>query len=202
MLIDNLSEFFEKPITGCIHIGAHHAEEKSWYTKNNINDIVWIEANNDYYEIIKEKCPNDKIIICGVGNEEKEIEFNISNNGQSSSFLELGTHKNNHPDVVYTNKKIVQLKKMENIYNEYFLDFKKYNFLNMDIQGYEMEALKGFGNILENFDYIYTEINTDEVYKRCPLISEIDDFLKKFSLYRVKTEITPWSWGDAFYIKK
>jgi FkbM family methyltransferase len=201
MLIQNLSEFFKKPITGCIHIGAHHAEEKSWYSNNNINEIVWIEANQDYYDIIQKEVNNDIIIISGVGNKNDEIEFNVSNNGQSSSFLELGTHINNHSDVHYTEKKIIKIKKMESIYDEFNLDTKKYNFLNMDIQGYELEALKGFGDILENFDYVYTEINVEEVYKGCPLVSEIDDFLKKYSLKRVKTEITPWGWGDALYIK-
>ena len=32
---------------------------------------------------------------------------------------------------------------------------------------------------LENFDYVYTEINVDEVYKGCPLVFEIDNFLEK-----------------------
>jgi hypothetical protein len=32
-------------------------------------------------------------------------------------------------------------------------------------------------------------------------MSEIDEYLKKYSFVRVKTEITHWEWGDAFYVK-
>jgi len=50
--------------------------------------------------------------------------------------------------------------------------------------------------------YIYTEVNSDYVYKNCGLVSEIDEYLEKFGFSRVETS---WcgstGWGDAFYIK-
>jgi FkbM family methyltransferase len=201
MLITNLNRYFTTQINGCIHIGAHHAEEKKWYVENNINNVVWIEANQKYYDTIKNNVSSDLVIISGVGSENKKEFFNVSNNGQSSSLLELGSHKNHHPDVFYTNKIEIQIKRMDDLYSEYNLSPKMYNFLNMDIQGYELEALKGFGDLLNNFDYIYSEINTEEIYVGCPLITDIDLFLRKFDFVRVETKITSWGWGDAFYIK-
>jgi len=201
MLITNLNKYFTIPISGCIHIGAHYAEEKKWYTENNINNVIWIEANPTYYNIIKNNVGNDLIIISGVGSENKKESFNISNNGQSSSLLELGSHKIHHPDVFYTNKIDIEIKRMEELYSEYKLSPTEYNFLNMDIQGYELEALKGFGGLLNNFDYIYSEINTEEIYVGCSLVTDIDLFLKKFNFIRVETKITNWGWGDDFYIK-
>lgn len=202
MLITDLNKFFSLDIRGAIHIGAHHAEEKEWYTSNNIKNIIWIDANPTYYDIIKQKVNNDIIIISGVGSENKKMKFNISNNGQSSSVLEFGTHSQNHPGVFYIDSIEVDVKTMETIYEENNINRHDYNFLNMDIQGYELEALKGFGDILNYFDYIYTEINTNEVYKNCPLISDLDEYLIKFGFERVITEITPWNWGDALYVKK
>ena len=56
---------------------------------------------------------------------------------------------------------------------------------------------------LNKVDYIYTEVNSDYVYKDCGLITEIDEYLKRFNFERVETE---WAgecrWGDAFYIRK
>jgi FkbM family methyltransferase len=201
MLITNLKNFFIKEIKGAIHIGAHHAEEKEWYTSNNIKNVIWIEANPNYYDVIKQKVGDDLVIISGVGSENKKIKFNISNNGQSSSVLDFGTHSYSHPDVFYVDSIDIEIKTMETLYKDNNINMDSFNFLNMDIQGYELEALKGFGNLIENFDYIYTEVNTNEVYKGCPLLSDIDEYLSNFGFKREVTEITGWNWGDALYVK-
>ena len=49
--------------------------------------------------------------------------------------------------------------------------------------------------------YIYTEINTNTLYKDCALVSEIDEYLSKYGFIRVETSMTPFEWGDALYIK-
>ena len=78
----------------------------------------------------------------------------------------------------------------------------EFNFLNFDIQGAELKALKGMEEYLDKVDYLYTEVNSDYVYKDCALITEIDDYLKQFNLVRVETSWTDCKWGDAFYIKQ
>ena len=37
--------------------------------------------------------------------------------------------------------------------------------INMDVQGYELEVLKGATKTLEQVDYVYCEVNRDEVYE-------------------------------------
>ena len=78
-----------------------------------------------------------------------------------------------------------------------------YNFLNLDIQGVELKALKGMEEYLNKVDYIYTEVNSVYVYKDCCIVTELDDYLKNFGLYRVETK---WydndNWGDALYVRK
>ena len=75
------------------------------------------------------------------------------------------------------------------------------NFLNIDIQGTELLALKGMSNLLEYFDYIYLEVNKEYVYKNCCLVDEIDDFLSNFGFNRIITGWTIHKRGDALYIK-
>jgi hypothetical protein len=76
-----------------------------------------------------------------------------------------------------------------------------YNFLNLDIQGVELKALKGMSDYLSSVQYIYTEVNSDYVYKDCAIVDEIDEYLKPFGFQRVETI---WQgecrWGDAFYV--
>ena len=77
-----------------------------------------------------------------------------------------------------------------------------YNFVNIDIQGYELEALRGMIKQLEYVDYIYTEINTSDVYKNCANAADLDRFLGGFGFRRVATKETDQGWGDALYSRK
>ena len=93
-----------------------------------------------------------------------------------------------------------ETKLLKDVISKYNID---YNFLNFDIQGVELKALKGMKEYLNRVDYLYTEVNSDYVYKDCALIGELDEYLLKFGLVRVETQ---WCgdcrWGDAFYIRK
>jgi hypothetical protein len=80
--------------------------------------------------------------------------------------------------------------------------YENYNFINLDVQGYEMEVLKGAEKTLENIDYLYCEVNRNEVYEGNAYIEEIDNYLSNYNMRRVETF---WwydgPWGDALYIK-
>jgi hypothetical protein len=55
---------------------------------------------------------------------------------------------------------------------------------------------------MSKVDYVYTEVNSDYVYKDCALVTELDEYLLKFGLKRVETQwCGNYRWGDAFYIK-
>ena len=60
-----------------------------------------------------------------------------------------------------------------------------YNFLNMDVQGYELEVLKGGTTTLEKIDYVMTEVNRAEVYKKCAMIEELSCSLAQFNLLKL-----------------
>ena len=77
----------------------------------------------------------------------------------------------------------------------------KYNFLNIDVQGYELEVLKGATKTLENIDAMILEVNRDEVYENCPLIEDIDNFVGDIGFSRVAEMWQSVSWGDALYAR-
>ena len=191
-------------INGILHIGAHLCEELDDYLSCGINNnnIIWIEANPNLVKIIKNKNKNIKIynyLVSDVNNNE--VIFNISNNGQSSSMFEFGTHKIHHPQIRYINKIKLKTLRLDTIYADNDISNNFANFLNIDIQGAELLALKGMGDLLDNFDYLYLEVNKEEVYKDCPLVDDIDEYLKKWNFKRVQTSWKWANWGDAFYIK-
>ena len=55
---------------------------------------------------------------------------------------------------------------------------------------------------LEHIDYVYCEVNRDEVYEENAFVEEIDKFLKFYNMDRVETDWIGDIWGDALYIKR
>jgi len=134
--------------------------------------------------------------------DNESVSFKITNNGQSSSILELETHLKHHSHI-YVVKEIEQ----KTITMKTFIDannfnMHNYNFINLDIQGAELKALKGMGEYLEHVDYIYTEVNQEYLYKNCALLHEIDEYLEKYGFRREILKMTEFKWGDAFYVKR
>lgn len=206
MLID-FSYLFKKynvHATGVLHIGAHFGQEAQAYWDEGIRNIVFIEAYRPTY---KQLCRNMlkfpgviAVNACVSGKDGDIVPFSIaSNEGQSSSMLEFETHSQEHPTVVFTEKTRLQTATVTTIFKDRKLDPSLYNFINIDIQGAELMALKGMD--LSNVDYAYIEVNEKHLYKDCPLISEIDEYLADRGLHRVETKITNHGWGDAFYIR-
>lgn len=167
--------------------------------------VVWVEAIREVYKKLianTNKYPGTVCINACVSDKDGDIvDFNISNNEmQSSSMLEFGTHKTEHPSVIFTHKTRLQTMTVKSILKEKQVDPQEYDFINLDIQGAELMALKGMD--LAHVRYVYIEVNEKELYKGCPLLPEIDQFLNDHGFERVETKMTSHGWGDAFYIRK
>jgi len=134
--------------------------------------------------------------------DDKELELKITNNGQSSSLLDLGSHLKHHPHVQVVGTKIYKTTRLDTFIKENNIPIKNLNFLNLDIQGMELKAMKSMGDHISRFDYIYTEVNTEYVYKNCALLHEIDEYLSKYGFKRGCIKMCEnYGWGDAFYIR-
>jgi FkbM family methyltransferase len=190
---------------GVIHIGAHLAEERSVYIQNGLDNTIWIEANPKIFNNISflNNINNSEIALNYLISDidDKDYIFNVTNNGQSSSILELDKHKIHHPHIFVSEQMSIKSKRMDTIIKENFINIKDFDFINLDIQGAELLALKSFGDLLSDFRFIYTEVNLTSIYKDCVLIKELDEYLSNFGFRRVETEITEFEWGDALYIK-
>lgn len=209
MLIElDILQKYNLKVNGVYHIGAHKMEENNIYWGMGTNNILWFEANKDLCNSYKESIKNlpkniqPKLFNILLSNiDGKKINFYIMNYTECSSTLKMKTHLKHTP---YVNiQKTIQMEtiRMETFIRNNNINIKQYNFINVDVQGTELDVLKGFGDILNNIDYIYTEVNTAELYENCCLMNEIDDYLKLYRFERVETKMTPMEWGDAFYIK-
>jgi FkbM family methyltransferase len=192
-------------IKGIIHIGAHEAEEYDDYKNVGIENIVWVEANPNLIPYLNDKFINNekiKIFNEAIFDEEKDITFKISNNLQSSSILDLKEHKNLFPDVYFVDEIKMKTKRFDTLCCEKNINMSDYNFINVDVQGADLNAILSFGELLKNIDFIYSEINTIEVYKNCHTLETFDSIMNENGFVRVMTHIYHGGgWGDSLYIK-
>lgn len=203
MLLDfnGLVKKYEMEIKGVLHIGAHHGQEHTLYKNNKIDNIVYFEPLQSNFNVLKNNVGEDAILFnCALGNDETEIEMFVetANMGQSSSILEPSIHAKQYPHIVFDRKEKVSMRKLDNI----DLDIEKYNFINIDVQGYELEVFKGSINTLKHIDYIIAEINREELYKNCSQINDLKDFLSNFGFELVEEAWIGGNWGDGLFIKK
>jgi hypothetical protein len=190
---------------GIIHIGAHHAEECVVYAKNGTENVLWIEGNPELISVIKNNIsifPKNTVYNTLLSDSQKEVEFNITNASMSSSILELCTHLDHYPDIYCTKKLRLKTERFDEFSKINGIEIKNYDFVNLDIQGTELDAIKGMGDILDNINYIYTEINISSLYESCNLLDEMDLYLTSKGFNRVETKLTKQGWGDAFYIRQ
>ena len=190
-------------IKGIVHIGAHYGEEIQEYVDNGIQKITVFEPLSKNFNILSQRMQHVNANIQGhqvaLGSKKGTATmFLSSNEAQSSSILKPKQHLELHPDVSFDGTEQVEVSLLDDY------DIGESNFINIDVQGYELEVFKGGKKTLEKVDYIYCEVNRGEVYEGNAMVEELDEFLSSYGFERVETKWpeTYYTWGDALYIKK
>jgi FkbM family methyltransferase len=202
MLLDlkNIVKKYNVNLKGVLHIGAHWGEEDSIYDDLQISNRIYFEPLSKNHSVLASRLSNKwQCIKTALGNTVGEIVMNVeeANNGQSSSILSPGLHLRQYPHIKFTSTEIVPITKLD------LIPFQRdvMNFINIDVQGYELEVFKGSVETLKTVDYIMTEVNRDEVYVGCAKVNELDSFLHEYGFRRLETTWDGMTWGDAFYAK-
>ena len=194
---------YNMDIKGIIHIGAHRGQEIEEYVDNGIQDIIMFEPVSLNFNILEKRMADVNANISAyqvaLGNEEKNVTMYLSDNDLiSSSVLRPKVHLQLHPGVGFPGTEEVEMKRLDSFAEE----TQNFNFINMDVQGYELEVLKGGAETLEHVDYVYCEINRDELYEGNAFVEDLDEFLSDYSMERVETDWAGTLWGDALYVRK
>jgi FkbM family methyltransferase len=225
-MINNLKNIVKKhnlQIRGVIHVGAYSGAEYHIYKKLHIRNMIFFEPCSFNFEKLTQLLGNktkislfrkvigkllqrnfEKEIILvkkAIGNENKKILMNVetANGGSSNSILDPLLHLEQYPDIKFEQKEEVEMIKLDDALGE---RKKDYNFLAIDVQGYELEVLKGGTETLKNIDCIISEVNNKENYVNCVLIEDLDKFLLQNGFIRSDVNWNGGTWGDALYLKK
>jgi len=187
-----------------LHVGAHKAEELNAYSKAGWlkeAGVIWIEAQPLLAERLKKSITTDKSRVINAAVWDKDgvtLDLRVTSNSQSTSLLEFGTHARSYPNIVVADILQVSTQRLDTI----LTPDDKFDFVNLDIQGAELQALIGLGSRIEQVRWIYSECNSEEVYKGCTLVGDLDNYLQPLGFRRVATKWTRRAgWGDCLYIR-
>ena len=179
-----LKNFRSQDLKTIIDIGANKGQF-SLIAKNffpNANIFAFEPLTRPYEKFIKifNKIENVKIYKYAIGTFDDEVMMNISKREDSSSILEIGplqkkifqgTDKVNEEKIyVSPIDKMLEINKIHNP-----------SLLKIDVQGYELEVLKGCKNILDKIDHIYCECSFIELYKNQAIYSQVCEWLYDYN---------------------
>ena len=113
-----------------------------------------------------------------LGDHPSIAELHVAANSVSSSLLPIGTlHVRAEPASRYVRTESVHVSTLD---NELASEPSASRFwLKLDVQGYELSALKGCENLLQHFAYVYAECSFVELYKGHALADEIIAWLRE-----------------------
>jgi FkbM family methyltransferase len=190
--------------TGALHIGAHDCEEFTFYRAAGLadTDVYWVDAIQEKVDQNKQKGVANIVQAVVSDTDDQTVTFKITNNVQSSSILEFGTHADHYAWCKFVSSRDLPTTTVDTLVKRHGFPIEKLNVWNFDIQGAELLALKGATDSLRHAQALYLEVNTEHVYKGCALLPELDAFLKELGFERVRTEMTNAGWGDALWVRK
>lgn len=195
-----LRKWFHVFPSGVLHVGAHNAEELGAYRQEGFGAVTWVEAQESLIAGLRKKIRGTAdAVFQGIVWSENDINLslNIASNGQSSSVYDLEEHSSHYPSIVYNGLQTGKSRRLDSL----IPTSRSFDFVNLDIQGAELEALRGLGARLQQVRWVYSEVNRRPLYRDIPMIEELDEFLAHQGFARIAVVWTQANWGDALYVK-
>jgi FkbM family methyltransferase len=189
--------------TGILHLGAHVGGEAVEYSKLGI-PVVWVEGDPSIYaELEKSIAPlsRHRGLLALLGAEDKDsVKFNLaSNNGGSSSLYALEqNHGFEKIGLEMVGSKMLPMKRLDSA-----LDSEQVKGLShwvVDLQGAELEALKGADSLLDYCQTLEIEVSLRKIYKGGVQYAELKEFLREKGLSPLWNP-HPGFHGDHFFFR-
>lgn len=187
-------------VTGVIHVGAHEGQEWDLYHKEFGSEIFthWFEPDPRIFArlvhnlIEKEKTSLYKYALGSTEGVQKMWE-EVDNDGESSSLLKPKKISEIYPTLSFKKGEDVHVRTLDSF------RIKDSNVLVLDVQGFELEVLKGSTETLHSIDHIFSEVNSDELYEGCPTLEDLNNFLIPLGFSMRENWWTDGSWGDCYW---
>lgn len=142
--------------------------------------ILSIEPLSPAFGELSSRARRDRdwsVLQCAVGEREGDATLHVAANSASSSILDmLPAHEEAAPGTAYVGSEIVGVRRLDSILREH-IDSPSRCFVKVDVQGYELEVLRGAGERLFGLAAIQLELSLTRLYAEGPMFAEVDGYV-------------------------
>ncbi|MFM2394278.1 MAG: hypothetical protein RLZZ546_2260 [Bacteroidota bacterium] len=182
-------------IDAILDIGANTGQFAVKLLDNGFKGLIFsFEPLSSCHDVLiskSKKYNNWKIYEKGaLGSENTETFINVSENSVSSSLLDIKeTHLQGEPSSRYISKEKIVVRRLDDIFDKLSIHNKNI-FLKIDVQGFEMEVLKGAETTINQATLVSVELSLVPVYENGDMLyKDVINYFEErgFYLYGFQT---------------
>ena len=142
--------------------------------------IVSFEPLSAMFAKLEAAAADDPNWICvniALGAKTDRLQLNRAGNWASSSFLEMNPrHSEAEPRSAYVGTEECEVARLDDLRAKLF-EPRERAYLKLDVQGYELEVLRGAVQTLEQVEVMEAELSLVPLYDGAPLFGEVVSYL-------------------------
>ena len=193
-------------INSLVHIGGHKGQEVNFYKSLDLDKVIIFEPINEFADEIENKIinlPNFILHRCALGNENSEKLIYIADEGKDDNSGSTSLKEPRKSNINFSTTQLIEVKKYSSF------KYSNIDIAVLDTQGYELEVLEGFENLINTFKFLIVEFSNFEGYKNQTIYKDLNNFLclNNFSFVKQNKKVLKvipssqsGSYGDALYI--
>jgi FkbM family methyltransferase len=181
------------PVRGVVHVGANDGAEVEWYLDHVCTPVLCFEPHPDAFERGLKRWWKEPVtyIRLALGETAGQLTMHLPENGddeKTSRYHPIPTLGHDWTAVPLGQSLKVPVARFDEWAKENEVDLEPFNALVVDVQGMELEVLRGFGECLNGFAYLCVELSHRPVYEGEASADEVVTYLAKRGFWR-ETEI-------------
>jgi FkbM family methyltransferase len=175
-----------RPLSTVVDIGANRGQFALAARAISGAKVISFEPLPQAAEVFKKIFSDDsaaRLHVAAIGERAERKLIHLSARDDSSSLLEIGAAQSNFfPGTHEVGTLEVQVGALDDFLTKE--EIVRPAMLKLDVQGFELQALAGCKNLIDNFDYVYCECSFVELYKDQKLAGEVIGYVRSlgFSL--------------------
>lgn len=188
-------------IRGIINAGAHFGNDMLQYNELGIKNIMLLEPMPQAFEMLRLNYAvqaDVRNVALSENNGYLNIYLSNGDEGRSNSLAYPNTFLSQYSNIKFQGNLSVMAQQLDSM----GVDIGKYNAMHLDINGYELQALRGCLNFMAHCSYIYMKVYYADLWTGNAQLPEVQKYLEQFGFGLTDVSREGQTWGWALFIKK